>query len=546
MRRMFKLFVSTVVALAALAAVFLYTTRSPSQANAVYKPFHRLEQNNRLQGVDITINEIVAQGFDRPVHVTHAGDGTGRLFVVEQPGRVKRFHDGATTLFLDITDRVLCCGERGLFSVAFPPGYAGQGHFYVNYTRKPDGATVVARYRVTSDPDVADPDSEQAVLIIPQPYVNHNGGQLSFGRTDGYLYIGTGDGGSAGDPQNRAQNPASLLGKMLRIDVETGSPLTYTVPSSNPYTQTAGYRGEIWALGLRNPWRFSFDRQTGDLYIGDVGQNAWEEIDFLPAAAPGGANFGWRCLEGTHTYNTSSPCDDPAFLAGLTDPLAEYSHSEGQSVTGGFVYRGFDFPALTGRYFFADFSQGKIWSMNASTGALPELELDTGLAFSSFGQDEGGELYVVDYGGGRIRRVADANGARPDLSSSTKMASAASADPGEVVTYTIRLVNTGGPNGATFHLTDILPSSLVYVSGSLEATHGVVDDSQSPTLRWQGSLAGTKTVTVTYLVIPTGQLGSWVNQAQVTGPAIEPIVLTHALFVPRSVLTTVFLPLVLR
>jgi glucose/arabinose dehydrogenase len=366
----------------------------------------RAAATSRRAGIAITIEEVVASGFAAPVHVTHAGDGSGRLFVVEQGGRIQVVKAGSTSLFLDIADRVEFFRERGLLSVVFPPNYGAKGYFYVNYSRIEDGATVVARYRVTGDPDVADSDSEEIVLLIAQPYINHNGGQLAFGPDDGYLYIGMGDGGSSGDPENRAQDPQSLLGKMLRIDVETGNPLTYTVPASNPFTQDPGYRDEIWALGLRNPWRFSFDRATRDLYIGDVGQNAWEELDLEAAGSPGGVNYGWRCREGTHTYNTQPPCDDPSFLDTLTDPIIEYGREEGKAVTGGFVYRGSDYPSLVGRYFYADYVAGKIWSLDTEAGGPPELELDTSLNISSFGEDEEGELYVVDRSGGTIRRLA--------------------------------------------------------------------------------------------------------------------------------------------
>jgi uncharacterized repeat protein (TIGR01451 family) len=491
-------------------------------------------------GVDITIDQVVAFGFDTPVQVTHAGDGSGRLFVVEQPGRVKVQREGVSTLFLDIVDRVLYGGERGLLSIAFPPDYASKGHFYVNYTRQPDGATVVARYRVSADPDVADPDSEEIVLLIPQPYSNHNGGQLTFGPDDGFLYVGMGDGGSAGDPQNRAQDPGVLLGKLLRVDVETGNPPTYTIPPGNPYTQTLGYRDEIWTLGVRNPWRFSFDRETGDLYVGDVGQNAWEEIDYLAASAPGGANLGWHCREGTHTFNTQPPCDDPDWVATLTDPIAEYSHGEGRSVTGGFVYRGSDYQALVGRYFYADYVEGKIWSIDTRTWSTPELELDTSLAISSFGEDERGELYVVDRSGGTIRRLADVHGPTPipDLSTSNKSASTASADPGEVVTFTLLLINRGDPADVTLFLTDTLPQGLNYVGGSMRASQGSVDDGDSPILRWQGLLTPQQRITITYLVTPGALAGSFVNQARLSSAAIQPITLSHALFVPRAALTT--------
>ncbi len=337
----------------------------------------------------------VVGGLQSPVHITHAGDGSGRLFVVEQPGRIRLIKGGALlgAPFLDIRDRVGCCGERGLLSVAFPPDYESKGYFYVNYTGK-SGDTIVARFSVTADPDVADPGSEEIVLTVDQPYANHNGGQLAFGPADGYLYIGMGDGGSAGDPQNRAQNPAELLGKILRIDVESGF-RPYVVPVTNPYTRTVGYRGEIWALGLRNPWRFSFDRQTADLYIGDVGQGAWEEIDFQAAASPGGENYGWRIMEGSHCYN-SATCDQ----TGLVLPVAEYNHSLGCSVTGGMVYRGQDYPRMQGVYFYGDYCTGTVWGLRrAGTAWQSNVLLTTAFSISTFGEDESGNVYLADYGG---------------------------------------------------------------------------------------------------------------------------------------------------
>ncbi len=267
--------------------------------------------------------------------------------------------------FLDITDRVRSGGERGLLGLAFPPGYADKGYFYVNYTAL-NGATTISRFRlIAGDPNRADPASEEILLVIAQPYANHNGGQIAFSPRDGYLYVGMGDGGSGGDPQNRAQNPAELLGKLLRLDVEgaVGTASAYLVPPTNPYTATIGYRPEIWALGLRNPWRFSFDRQTGDLYIGDVGQGLWEEIDYQPASSAGGQNYGWRIMEGAHCYNPD-PCDS----TGLTLPIWEYSHSAGQCVTGGYVYRGDDYPDLAGMYIFGDYVSGAIWGLRRAGG----------------------------------------------------------------------------------------------------------------------------------------------------------------------------------
>jgi glucose/arabinose dehydrogenase len=342
--------------------------------------------------------------------VTHAGDGSGRIFVVEQRGRVRIIMNGVLRAepFLDISDRVSCCGERGLLSIAFPPGYATSGRFYVNYTNKA-GDTVVARYRVTADPGVADPGSEEVVLSVEQPYANHNGGQLAFGPNDRYLYIGMGDGGNAGDPQNRAQNPASLLGKMLRLEVESGDPLTYSVPATNPFLATPGYRGEIWALGLRNPWRFSFDAATGDLYIGDVGQNQYEEIDYQPAASSGGENYGWRIMEGNHCFD---PVDcDPS---GLTLPVAEYLHppSACASVTGGTVYRGSAYPGLIGLYFYGDYCDGRIWAL-WKDGATWQNHLlyDAPFSISSFGSDQAGNLWLTQYAPGSqgaIHQVVEA------------------------------------------------------------------------------------------------------------------------------------------
>ncbi len=337
----------------------------------------------------------ILSGLDLPVHVTSALDGSGRLFVVEQRGRVLIARNGVlkSGAFLDITGRVGCCGERGLLSVAFPPEYAGKGYFYVDYTDK-SGATVVSRFQLSSDPDRADPGSEKVLLQIPQPYANHNGGQLAFGPRDGFLYIGMGDGGSGGDPQNRAQDPGSLLGKLLRIDVESpASP--YAVPADNPFVQLPAYRAEIWAVGLRNPWRFAFDRQTGDLYIGDVGQGSWEEIDFQPWQEPGGQNYGWRIMEGSHCYDPD-PCDP----SGLVLPVAEYDHSLGCSVTGGVVYRGQAYPRMNGLYVYGDYCSGRVWGLRGDgTTWQNALLLDTPYSIVSFGDDELGNVYLVDYAG---------------------------------------------------------------------------------------------------------------------------------------------------
>lgn len=347
--------------------------------------------------------ERVTGGVLNPVAITHAGDS--RLFITLQDGRIVIWN-GTQLLaqpFLDIRNRVLSGGERGLLSVAFHPQYAQNGLFFVDYTNTV-GDTVIARFNVSpTDPNRADPNSFVHLMTIQQPFANHNGGQLAFGP-DGYLYIGMGDGGSGGDPGNRAQNLLDLLGKILRIDVNAP---TYTVPPSNPFVGQSSKRNEIWAYGLRNPWRFSFDRATGDLWIADVGQGSWEEIDFQPATSIGGENYGWRKMEGTHCFNPTSNCSEPGFVM----PIAEYSHSGGAcSATGGYVYRGGRSPRLHGTYLFGDYCNGVIRGTfrDATTGvATTRVLLDTPLTISTFGEDMNGELYVADYNNGVLYRLFD-------------------------------------------------------------------------------------------------------------------------------------------
>ena len=340
-------------------------------------------------------------GFRQPVLLTHAGDNSGRAFVVELPGRV-RVIDGGKVLtkpFLDISSRVSTGGERGLFSVAFPPDYVTSGRFYVDYTNTA-GDSVIARYRVSaSDRNRADSASAQVLMTVKQPYANHNGGQLAFGP-DGCLYIGFGDGGSGGDPQGNGQNPRTLLGKLLRIDVRGAG--AYSVPKGNPFVGAAGVRPEIWDLGLRNPWRFSFDTKTGDLYIADVGQNAWEEIDMEPLGA-GGRNYGWNRYEGTHAYPPGSAAQPPMTF---TMPVAEYGHDVGESVAGGFVYRGTRYPSLQGVYFYGDYTSGRIWALGSRGGVWKTQQVaKTRLAIAGFGQNESGELYVLDLSSGNIAHI---------------------------------------------------------------------------------------------------------------------------------------------
>ncbi|MBN2405881.1 MAG: cell wall-binding repeat-containing protein [Coriobacteriia bacterium] len=360
--------------------------------------------------VDVSVRLQALWRVSQPTAVESANDGSGRLFILEKGGKVRVVRDGALlgAPFLDISALVSTESERGLLGIAFPPDFASKQYFYVDYTNLA-GNTVVARYSVSaSDPDRASPSSGQQLLTVSQPYSNHNGGQLAFGP-DGYLYVGLGDGGGTGDPAANAQNPSSLLGKILRIDPENTAPSGgYAVPADNPYVGVAGYRPEIWALGLRNPWRFSFDALTGDLWIADVGQNAWEEIDFQGAGSSGGENYGWDFYEGTHPYPADST---PYSTVGLTFPVYEYNHATGgHSVTGGYVYRGSAYPAFEGLYFFSDFEWGRIWAMDPLDHSTKLLLDDTSL-WTTFGADEAGEIYIADYVSGLVYRLAD--GAQP-------------------------------------------------------------------------------------------------------------------------------------
>ena len=346
-------------------------------------------------------------GFSEPVYLTNAGDGSGRLFVVEQGGLVKVVSGGSVLdkPYLDVRDLVSTGGERGLLSVAFAPDFKANGRLYVNYTDV-DGNTRVARY-TAPDPTSNEPawGTPREVLSVKQPYANHNGGGLQFGP-DRMLYVGTGDGGSGGDPQGRAQNRRELLGKMLRLDVgEAGTAPPdgrYAVPADNPFVGDASTRPEIWSLGLRNPWRYSFDTSGGALWIGDVGQNQWEEIDYAPAAT-GGQNWGWNLWEGDHRYPAGAP---DISRNGFTFPVLEYPHPTGESVTGGYVYRGSRYPALVGTYLYADFTKGWIGGIRLDSADGSPLEkpeervlAQTRTQPSSFGVDEAGELYLVDYNG---------------------------------------------------------------------------------------------------------------------------------------------------
>ncbi len=340
----------------------------------------------------------VAAGFDNPLGL--AGMGDARLFLLEQPGVVRVIQGGEviSAPFLDIRDRVEDGGlEQGLLGMAFHPDYVANGAFYVYYTGQ-GGEVRIAGYQVSADdPNRADPGSERILLRISEPYANHNGGEIAFGP-DGYLYAGVGDGGSAGDPQGNGQNPGTLLGSILRIAVNSGEP--YAVPSDNPFVNGGG-RPEVWAYGLRNPWRFSFDTATGDLYIGDVGQDRWEEVDFVPAGTPGGTNFGWNIREGLHAFKGDG-------RQGLVDPVAEYSHDSGCSITGGVVARDPDLPDWNGVYLYGDYCSGFIWGLvrDASGDWVSSILFETGFRISSFGKDSAGRVYVLDLNGGLYRLTA--------------------------------------------------------------------------------------------------------------------------------------------
>ena len=356
-------------------------------------------------GLTVGFDDVVT-GLDLPLAVVNAHDGSGRLFIAEQGGQIRIVRDGALVArpFLDISDRITSGGERGLLGLAFHPKFPTDPRFFVDYTDV-NGDTRVSSFAVDpSQPDRADPASEQRLLFVKQPFANHNGGAVVFGP-DGYLYVSLGDGGSGGDPMGNGQSLKTLLGKILRIDMDHPSgDRGYGIPTDNPYADGSGGRQpEIWLTGLRNPWRISFDRSTRDLWIGDVGQGDWEEIDVQRADVPGGTNFGWNRMEGNHCYRPSNGCEDPALIL----PVTEYGHDQGCTVIGGDVYRGSSQPALAGGYLFADYCSGNVWAIDPSTNDFrkPTLVAETSHNFAAFGEDEAGELYAVDIGGGTLLRV---------------------------------------------------------------------------------------------------------------------------------------------
>jgi hypothetical protein len=406
----------------AIAATALLTPSSPAVGPA--------------DAATLTVNlqPVVTSGLSSPVFMTHSGDA--RLFVVEQPGRIRIVNGGSllATPFLDIRSIVSCCGERGLLGLAFHPDYATNGRFFVYYTNNGGSLVIAEVRRSASDPNRADAGSLKALMTIPHPsFGNHNGGMLAFGP-DGRLYAGTGDGGSSGDPDENAQDLGSRLGKILRLNVDV--PGTVSAAPGNPFLGVAG-DDYIWSYGLRNPWRFSFDRATGDLWIGDVGQNRWEEIDRALASAGGGkgVNWGWDVMEGKHCHEPSSGCS----TSGKALPYVEYSHSLGCSVTGGYAYRGSASSVLNGRYLYGDYCSGRIWYVSTTNPAVGSQLLDTSLNITSFGEDVNGELYVVDHGGG-VYRIDAGTGvvdrrAGADRYATAAAISAASFAPGVPVVF---------------------------------------------------------------------------------------------------------------
>ena len=367
-------------------------------------PFAPIEPTTPAPLTELAVEPAFpALSLSRMVGMTYPPDGSDRLYVVLQPGRIVFFPNDrevdSAELFLDIRDRVNDRGEEeGLLGLAFDPQYADNGHLYVYYSASSPRRSVVSRFSVSAD-GRADPGSERVLLEVAQPFANHNGGQIAFGP-DGYLYIALGDGGSRGDPQENGQDLGTLLGSILRIDVSTvDSTGAYAVPSDNPFVGHSGARPEIWAYGLRNPWRFSFDRATGDLWTADVGQNRFEEVDIIRP----GLNYGWNIMEGVHCFKPSE-CD----RTGLEMPVAEYGREDGCSVTGGYVYRGSSLPSLYGAYVYGDYCSGRIWALRHDGDEVTEHMqiVDSGLRIPSFAEDAAGELYVLSFDGTIYRLVA--------------------------------------------------------------------------------------------------------------------------------------------
>jgi uncharacterized protein (TIGR03437 family) len=453
--------------------------------------------------------EQVASGITAPTDIQNAGDGSGRLFIVQQNGLIRILRNGALVpqAFLDIRNKTKLDGERGLLGLAFPPGFAQKQRFYVDYTDL-NGDTVIAQYRVGANSDVADPTTEIVLLHIAQPFPNHNGGQVRFGP-DGYLYIAMGDGGSGGDPQGNGQKLSTLLGKLLRIDVES-DPGRVNIPADNPFVSTAGARVEIWAYGLRNPWRFSFDRANGDLYIADVGQETYEEVDYQAAAAGGGQNYGWNRMEGMHCVQTG--CSQQ----GLTLPVAEYTHAGGNcSITGGFVYRGNVSPGLRGTYVYGDLCAGRISGLERAGGVwTSRLLLASGFTITTFGEDEAGEMYVANAGNGSIHHILGSTAPRFTAAAVTNAASFA---PGLVAgsaatVFASGVMDTAGVVGADrIPLPLSLSGASVSVNGTPAPLYAVASVAGREQVNFQAPFEIVARQTVSVTVTRAGQTSAPVD-----------------------------------
>jgi glucose/arabinose dehydrogenase len=399
---------ATVVALAALAVAGCAPAVpvTPSRGSAAESTAPAQTPTTPSRTPTLPLEPTTIRGFDHPTAIVSPDDGSGRIFVTDEPGVIRVVRDGVLlpTPALDIRSRVGSTNtdEDGLLGLAFPPDFAAKQYAYIYFTDANNTSRFFRIHVSAADPDAFDPSGMQLILSVPQPYANHKGGQLAFGP-DGYLYIGLGDGGSERDPGNRGQGLSTLLGKILRIDVESNPTASgYSIPADNPFVSRAGARPEIWAYGLRNPWRFSFDPANGDLWIGDVGQDLWEEIDRVADGTPGGMNFGWSLYEGDHLFKATSK------HPGFTWPIAEYSHSEGIAVIGGYVYRGKAYPAMQGLYVFGDYGSGKVWTLRQVNGAwVRSTALSTPYRISTFGTDGDGELWLADWSAGTIVRVGD-------------------------------------------------------------------------------------------------------------------------------------------
>lgn len=484
---------------------------------------------------------LVADGFSQPLGLVNSGAaGDERLFVVEKTGKIKVLLPDGTVLpepYLDIGDLISTKNEQGLLGVAFHPDFSQNGYFYINYTRRVDGEivenrhgdTVIARYHAHPHSNTADPESETVILVVDQEFANHNGGNLVFGP-DGYLYIALGDGGSGNDPNNRAQDLNYLLGSIIRILPEpypddlviagvevakcgrADEPHRYLIPGDNPFYEVNGANGcsEIWAYGLRNPWRISFDRQTNDLYIADVGQGAWEEVNFQPSYSTGGENYGWRCFEG---LQKNFACADEIEQQ---EPFFVYDHDDGRSVTGGYVYRGSIYPAMDGHYFFGDYISGRLWYAIADGGGgwdVTEEGVFDGINFASFGEDIYGELYVVDYNG-RIHRIREALGAQ------LTAAAPAYVIGDSLITYTLTLRNMGTQTLNNVVVSNTVPAGATYISGG--TLNGDVVKWTAPTLAPTAALSvqwvvsTTETITNSSYMATADELPTIPGRAAVT------------------------------